>query len=61
MLGFTPMVKLIRNLCNKNRESKLNHESKASQTAVKLLFFNKTAKDIMWNEELQLLSEQECK
>ncbi|XP_065920400.1 cytochrome b5 reductase 4-like isoform X2 [Dysidea avara] len=53
--GFTPMVKLIRNVCNKNHESKRN-----TKTAVKLLFFNKTANDIMWSEELQSLSKQDC-
>ena len=52
-VGFTPMVKLITKICNKNSESEMN------KTAIKLLFFNKTAKDMMWNEELLLLSKQD--
>ena len=47
------MIKLIRKLC-------INHcETKAQKKMVKLLFFNKTLKDILWMDKLQSLSEKD--
>ena len=54
-VGFTPMVKVIRKVCKKNCESEIE------KTTVKLLFFNRTLKDIMWLEELKSLSEKDPK
>ena len=54
-VGFTPMVKVIRRVCTKNCESEIE------KTTVKLLFFNRTVKDILWFEELQSLSDKDPK
>lgn len=49
------MVKLIRRVCKKNCEREIE------KTTVKLLFFNRTVKDILWLDELQSLSEKDSK
>lgn len=46
------MVKLIRWVCIKNCEKEVE------KTTVKLLFFNRTPKDILWFDELQSVSEE---
>ncbi|XP_056421991.1 cytochrome b5 reductase 4 [Hyla sarda] len=43
--GFTPMVKLLKNLLS----------SSSSLRKVKLIFFNKTEDDILWKEQLEKL------
>ncbi|XP_072035658.1 cytochrome b5 reductase 4-like [Amphiura filiformis] len=45
--GFTPMIRLLR-WCL--------HEHQESTCKLKLLFFNKTEKDILWHDQLQTLS-----
>ena len=47
------MIKLIRKLCMGNCEAK------AKKKMVKLLFFNKTLKDILWMDKLRSLSEKD--
>ena len=47
------MIKLIRKLCMGNCEKQ------AQKKTVKLLFFNKTVKDILWMDKLQSLSEKD--
>ena len=47
------MIKLIRKLCMEN------YEKQAQKKTVKLLFFNKTLKDILWMDKLQSLSEKD--
>ena len=47
------MIKLIRRLCMENCEKQ------AKKKTVKLLFFNKTVKDILWMDKLQSLSEKD--
>lgn len=54
-VGFTPMVKVMRKVYMKNCENEIE------KTTVKLLFFNRTVKDILWFEELQSLSEKDPK
>ena len=54
-VGFTPMVKVIRKICTRNREYR------AKKTTVKLLFFNRALKDILWWDKLQSLSEEDPK
>ena len=49
------MVKVIRKICMKNRELI------GKKTTVKLLFFNRALKDILWWDELQSLSEEDPK
>ncbi|XP_071955198.1 cytochrome b5 reductase 4-like [Antedon mediterranea] len=46
--GFTPMIRLIHTSIASNSNRK-----------VKLLFFNKTEKDILWKQELEILSEKD--
>jgi len=38
-----------------------NREKEIEKTTVKLLFFNRTLKDILWFDELQLVSEEDPK
>ena len=47
------MIKLIRKLCMGNCETQ------AQKKTVKLLFFNKILKDILWMDKLQSLSEKD--
>ena len=49
------MVKVIRKVCMKNCESEIE------KTTIKLLFFNRTVRDILWLDELQSLSEKDSK
>lgn len=49
------MVKVVRKVCMKNCESEIE------KTTVRLLFFNRTVKDILWFDELQSLSDKDPK
>lgn len=49
------MVKVIRRLCMRNRESS------SKKTTVKLLFFNRALRDVLWWDKLQSLSEEDPK
>ena len=49
------MVKVIRRICTMNRDCD------TIKTTVKLLFFNRALRDIMWWDKLQSLSEEDPK
>ena len=49
------MVKVIRKICMRN------HDCDAKKTKVKLLFFNRALRDILWWNKLQSLSEEDPK
>ena len=49
------MVKVIRRLCMKNQECG------SKKTMVKLLFFNRALRDVLWWDKLQSLCEEDPK